>query len=362
MKTALFLGAGASAFVDLPTTKKLMDMVRKRADDIKMDGRSLSSITKLIVMNNDYADVEKLYDGIDMMLRIRSDIPNLRPIFDILHGSDGTFKQTLGELGNIRSVIRDVLLESFTIKSDTHNPIVQMYDMVRSVINDGRTDELRVFTTNYDTVMETYAHMAGLEIVNGFMDGGHLSRVWADNWDRSTDKPPLYLTKLHGSVNWYEDADGNIVEAGGIPQRDANHDIMIAPTEGVKDYDWKPFPALMKRFKESIRDVDVLLVIGFSYRDEEIVNIIKGQLDDGMALISFSTGAVADIRRVSDADVVTMLTDRPVIATAGTRIALIDRKFEPKTIKDMRPLLEVAYRHIQRHNRSVRRKDIDAAS
>lgn len=362
MKTALFLGAGASAFVDMPTTKKLMDVVRKRADGVKVDGRSLSDITKLIITNNDYTDVEKLYDGIDRMLRIRHDISNLGPIFGVLHGSDSTFKRTLDELGDIRSVIRDVLLESFSIKSDAHNPIVQMHHMVRSVISDGGTDELRVFTTNYDTVMETYAHMAGLEIVNGFTDGGHLSMVWADNWNRSTDKPPLYLVKLHGSVNWYEDADENIVEAAGIPQRDADHDIMIAPTEGAKDYGRKPFPALMQRFKESLRDVDVLLVIGFSYRDEEIVNIIKDRLGNGMALISFSPDAVADIRRVSDADVVSMHTDRPIITMAGAGIALIDREFGPEAIDDVRPLLEVAYRQIQRHNRSARRKGRDTAS
>ena len=362
MKTALFLGAGASAFVDLPTTKKLMGRVRKRADGVRVDGRSLSNITKLIVTNNDYTDVEKLYDGIDRMSRIRHDIPNLGPIFGVLHGSDSIFKRTLDELGDVRSVIRDVLLESFSIKSDAHNPIVQMHDMVRSVINDGGTDELLVFTTNYDTVIETYAHMVGLEIVNGFTDGGHLSMVWADNWNHSTDKPSLYLVKLHGSINWYEDADGNIVEAAGIPQRDADHDIMIAPTEGSKDYGRKPFPALMQRFKESLRDVDVLLAIGFSYRDEEIVNIIKDRLDDGMALISFSPDAAADIHRVSDADVVTILTDSPVIKTAGAGIALIDREFGPETINDVRPLLEVAYRLIQCRNRSARRKDGDAAS
>lgn len=70
------------------------------------------------------------------------------------------------------------------------------------------------------------------------------------------------LTKLYGSVNWWRNADDDILETGGIQDRDANHDIMIAPTEGGKKYDGKPFHTLMERFKEEMGKVDVLLAMG----------------------------------------------------------------------------------------------------
>ena len=358
MKTALFLGAGASAFAGQPTTKDLIDLTRERGGNI---AGGISKIIEIIINNDNYGDVEKLYDGIDRMLSVRN-IPNVKPIFLTLHGSDSTFKKTMDELAYLRAVIRDILLESFTVTSDKHRSIVQMYDMVRSVVRGSGTDWLRIFTTNYDVVVETYAGKKRLEVVNGFEAGyDRLSRIWADNWDRPVDKPPLYLTKLHGSVNWYEDTDGNILEAGGIPQRDAKHDIMIAPTEGAKDYDQEPFPALLKHFEESIKDVDVLLVIGFSYRDEKIVNIIKDRLDDGMVLISVSPTAAADIHRVSNVNIGMVEAGGRAFKTADSGIVLIEREFKPDTIDDVRTSLEAAYGLVRHHAGHARLKGKNTA-
>ena len=332
MKTALFLGAGASAFVSQPTTKKLMDLVWERIKT-QESGVEISTITESIIQADYYTDIEKIYDGIDRMLRIRDTTTNVKPIVSALCDNEDTMvKSTLMELESVRDMIRDVLLASFDISESEYVLIVPMYDVVMDYISD-QTDGIHVFTTNYDTVVEAYAHAKSFEIVNGFTDGGRLSRVWADHWERSTTWLPLYLTKLHGSVNWYEDADGNIVEAGVIPQRDPEHDIMIAPTEGPKDYSKEPFQSLMNHFKESIKDVEMLLVIGFSYRDEDIVDVIKDRLEHGMTLISVSPTATTDIRRVSDTDFKTVdFGDQALKTATSARIILIEREFRSETI------------------------------
>ena len=329
MKTTLFLGAGASAFVGHPTTELLLNRIRK---DFRRRPRNVIDITKIIVEDNDYTDVEKLYDGIVRMFGVRNDSPNGRTIFRALHDNDTTFRTTLTELEDLKSTIRDMLLASLVVNEDSRESIVQVYNTVRSVIKDGGADGLRVFTTNYDTVMEAYAEDTGLEIINGFKHHRRLSKVWADAWDRTTDRPPLYLTKLHGSINWHEDADGNIVETGGVTQRDASRDIMIAPTEGAKDYGRKPFPDLMKHFEESMETVDVLLVIGFSYRDDEINKIIKRRLDDGMLLISISPSASSDIGRISAAEHQPVDWNNSQFVMLDSKIALCDKEFGPDTM------------------------------
>ena len=349
MRTALFLGAGASEFAGLPTTTGLMDGVRTRVKNTGKNVYNLDSVTEIIINQDHYKDIEKLYDGIDRMLRLRDDVSNIRPVFIVVE-ANSTLKNTINALRRVRLVIRDVLLNSFDIKSDTHNTIRQMYNMVRSVIGGGGPGEFLVFTTNYDTVLEKYCDMNNLVVVNGFRQEGHLRRVWADKW--TTDAADyMHLIKLHGSIFWHEDSDGDIVETGTVAQRDYKHDVLIAPTEGVKDYDKNPFPALWKHFVEEIGKVDVLLVIGFSYRDEEIVGMIKDRLENGMALISVSLEPAADIKRVSDAKIETVEIDGQTLQTAGKGVVLVKQSFEPNNINMVRALLNAAFKFLREDGR-----------
>ncbi len=341
MKTALFLGAGASAFAGLPTTVELMDSVRTRVSNEK-GGRGMSQITKTIIDKGDYSDVEKLYDGIDRVLRLSNDTPNIKPIFNVLHGSDNTFKQTLDELRHTQSIISDVLFESFVIKSIVDNQIVWMYDMVRAIVNDSSADEFLVFTTNYDNVLERYCYKKNLSVVNGFVEGGRGIFIWADRWSIDATNY-MRLLKLHGSIFWHEDVDGQIVEAGVPAPRGGKKDIVIAPTEGSKNYGDEPFHSLFERFKKEVDRVDVLLVIGFSYRDAEIVGIIKNRLKKGMALISVSPEAATDITRISNAEIKTTDFNGQTIKTAGEGIVLVEQWFEPNNIDVVRASLKAAY-------------------
>ena len=338
MKTALFLGAGASVFVGHPTTKELMDLVRERMEKRRNEPHRTGSCQNYImsVVNSDaYSDVEKLYDGIEQIINVHTS-PNCKPIVRGIRdaNTDIRCEQIIEELEYLRSIIRDILLESFVMRSDYHEPIKLLYDKIRSAMKIKGSVELQVFTTNYDIVMEEYAKKAGYEIINGFKSYGHLSAVWDNTWIPRTERF-MSLTKLHGSISWHRDADGHVMETGGIQDRDIDHDIMMAPTEGAKDYSREPFPALMGHFRESLKNVDILLVIGFSYRDVEINKIIKRRLDEGMFLISVSPLASDDIVNISDAKHHTVDWNDSQFVVLDSKIALYDKKFGPDTIKDV---------------------------
>lgn len=342
MKTALFLGAGASVFAEQPTTRELMDLVRERVDITAEAGRNMSDIVRIIVKDDLYTDVEKLYDGIDQMWSIRDNIPNTKPIFNTLHANGDTFKNTLNELKRVQSIIRDVLLESFDTERIIPDSVRRMYDMVWSVMKDDEVDERHVFTTNYDLVVETYANVCGFELVNGFKPYRYWSGIWGNMWESNTSQPPLHLIKLHGSVNWHRN-NGKIMETGGVVQRDTDDDIIIVPTEGTKNYGKDPFPDLMDRFKESIKHVDILLIIGFSYRDDKIVDIIKDRIAEGMILISVSPTTVEDIQQVSEATPQAEEIDGMSLKVVKSRIILCERRFQPETLEDMRAVMNAAY-------------------
>ena len=344
MKTALFLGAGASAFADLPTTIEIMDSVRDRIQEHANEphrDQNLQNYITSVVNDPIYTDIEKLYDGIQQIIDTNKN-PSCKPVIGpaVVHSIH--YGQMIDELTYLRSAIHTILRKSFEIKSDAHKSIEHMYDMIWKAMKNSRTDEFQVFTTNYDTVMEEYCKEANLDIVNGFKPYRHLSRIWAGEWTTGANNF-LHLTKLHGSINWYRDADGEIVEIGGAGQRDADNDVTIAPTEGAKDYSREPFSTLMDHFKTEIEKVDVLLVIGFSYRDADITNIIKDRVDDGMALISLSPDAARDIRHVSDADVKTVEAGGQQFKVIDPRIILCEQKFGPDTARDVRSSLEAAY-------------------
>lgn len=359
MKTALFLGAGASVFASQPTTKKIMTLVRervqKRADEPNRDAARQSYIMNL-VSDEIYGDVEKLYDGLERA--INTDHDNCKPI--IRNTREGAYdlshEQIIDELLHLKSIIREILLTSLVIRSDVYKSIKQVYDVVWEAVKDNGTDEFQVFTTNYDTIIEEYCEEATLDMVNGFESYRKLRRTWDDKWTSDTTNA-LYLTKLHGSINWYKNADNKIVEIGDIGQRDGRNDIMIAPTEGTKQYNKEPFSTLMERFRTEIEKVDVLLVIGFSYRDEEIVNVIKNRIRDGMTLISISPDAVEDIHRVTNLDVGNLKMYGQQLKLAGMKIVLYEQEFGPDTIDNIRAALGAAYKHIRNNRiRLVQRK------
>ena len=82
MKTTLFLGAGASAFANLPTTKDLLQLLRSRLQKHGNNPKSdtlLQDYVEHIVGAKVYTDVEKLYDGIETIIAIRAN-PNCKPI------------------------------------------------------------------------------------------------------------------------------------------------------------------------------------------------------------------------------------------------------------------------------------------
>ncbi len=195
--------------------------------------------------------------------------------------------------------------------------------------------------------IEEYCHETGRDLVNGFKPYHHRSGAWSNVWDHDGDKPALYLTKLHGSVFWHKDTDGNIVETGLAAPGNVDNGIMIPPTEGEKDYGDEPFPVLTNRFRETVKEIDMLVVIGFSYRDKMVVDIIKEGLGRGMALISISrTADKAKELAPNDKSRMKEVDGLP-LTLVGPKIILYKTDFGPNTIKDVQVALRAAYKLMQ---------------
>lgn len=294
MKTTLFLGAGASMFAGIPTTKELVSAVMDRViHREKWESEVTKHLVQNIVKQHGDKDVEELYKTIHDMIaaeklhkmvaeyktkdagagkrREVKTIPLNNPDNATIKDEAEDIDETIRALESLKTAIRNTLLTNLTVKQEKNGDIVSTYNgLFRCVPRD-------IVTTNYDNVLETYCKMTGLDLVNGFKRS-HLgdSRVWDDVWEGA--EAALWLTKLHGSITWQEDDNGGVLEIGMPGLRDAKKDVMITPTLGEKNYKDKIFPILMDRFKTILDETELLIVVGFSFRDPEISRMLLGHL------------------------------------------------------------------------------------
>lgn len=146
-----------------------------------------------------------------------------------------------------------------------------------------------VFTTNYDLISETALDRLGMPYCNGF--SGTIERRFnpttyryalAEQLDLTSRKWAavdsfIYLCKLHGSINWLEEGGGLFpireVPAGVAAE---GRRVMIYPTPMKQNASFgSPYSDLFREFQARIvRDQSVLFVIGYSFNDEHVNNLI----------------------------------------------------------------------------------------
>ena len=139
-----------------------------------------------------------------------------------------------------------------------------------------------IVTTNYDLIIEEAAEHAGQPIEYG-RGRGVVSALNLDVWKRQLSEPEFLptsgtglLTKLHGSVNWLRE-HGKIVFGGTEFKGDHSHHGVIYPGfKGVpKD---EPFSLLHSYLEAAIQRADLIVFIGFAFRDEYITACLERNL------------------------------------------------------------------------------------
>ncbi len=149
-------------------------------------------------------------------------------------------------------------------------------ELVSWITGAPREHPVEIFTTNYDLLFEEAFERAKAPYFDGFagareaffdpasVAGDQLSTRWTRIW------------KLHGSLGWKANAQGEVVRTG---QTDATH--LIFPEHLKYDQTQKaPYAALLDRLRNFLATEDTLLVsIGFSFADAHIA----ARIDEALA-------------------------------------------------------------------------------
>lgn len=155
------------------------------------------------------------------------------------------------------------------------NPYNSLALWIRAV---RRLTSTQVFTTNYDLLMEQALERQRVAYFDGFM--GSREPVFDLQAIEEDDLPSRWtlLWKLHGSINWSQDADGNVIRR----PVDANDQssALVYPSHLKYDQSRRlPYLAMMDRLKAFLRKPGSILVsCGFSYRDQHINEVIDQSL------------------------------------------------------------------------------------
>ena len=322
MKIALFFGAGASVPYGMPTTKELRD---------KIDRKSFPR--KDLLSSRHFPDIEHVLSVIDQLINfVQSRAGKLYTRFDEdKHGAEdyddmpeyefeelahaahaldernaGKFKSYVARSRSSREIIENLITKNYrwdpSLDESAEKILRPLFDLARS-----REGHVTIFTTNYDTVIEAYCGNPDrrIERIDGFkFHTAMRAVVWDGNFIPHDDnaRTKVFLYKLHGSMNWLADA---AVGRQLILQKpdtgasdDRARDMYIRPSLDTKEEATRtePYATILRQFARLLPTFDACIVIGYSFRDSHVTEMLVEFAEAGKALVVLSPTGAADFR------------------------------------------------------------------
>lgn len=186
----------------------------------------------------------------------------------------------------VTSAIADLFL-SMSPSLDLHSEFVRRLSR--------RTDPcIKMFSLNYDPLVERAAETAQVRLVDGFLGHEHAffrPAVFSEVFLKSHGpraKPtlcpagaPLHLYKLHGSVGWYDCPQRGLRRCGFQQPLPANATRLMVPPQRRKASEVvkSPYSPLWTAFRGAMahdpKPLDRLVCLGYGFADEHVNDIIE---------------------------------------------------------------------------------------
>ncbi len=266
--TTVLLGAGASCVCGLPSGAKLFEDLKKHK--IKKFNGNDEEIKKIIT-TTDNLDIETYL----------SKIENAKMFYK--NNNDSKKADNIEVFYNdcLKFIVNKIKIN--VPSRDVHKKFISKLLSTRNDLSKGR---IKIFTTNYDTIIEDACAEEGIIAIDGFSFVGSKRLfnsnyfdydVIDDNLTKRNNTPErinnlIYLHKLHGSVNWYKEE--NTFYCTNKNQEKKNPMIIIPGESKFKNSYDSPYLDMIGKFREGLCESELLIVIGYSFSDTHINNII----------------------------------------------------------------------------------------
>ena len=296
MKVSLFLGAGASVPFDMPTTERFRGLMHEEPKIQKDD------IMLQLLNAPGFKDIEHVLRAIEDIEDIKGEYgKSFLASFNLTPQSfPNTFLQ---ELDSCKETIIKYVYQYYSFDTEKIQKVKEHYDSIFKGLH--LEKKIHVFTTNYDQIVEEYVrNTKGLFPNDGFKHDEKTQKNIFDskNFDANRDddgRTTVNIYKLHGSLNWKK-VNGQIMRQDTENQsQNKSENILIYPTLDPKNgLDEEPYKTISSKFKTHIKNTDVFVVVGYSFRDAPINDIFKKFVELGKKLIVISPTVSTDINDV----------------------------------------------------------------
>lgn len=198
---------------------------------------------------------------------------------------EGLFKEVseIGLYQKIEDTIKNKLLQQWLEVKNTDflNPLDDFFSR-----NTDKSLTLDIFSMNYDMVFENHFAEKMAKPYRGFYSGEWRGFSKAAN---SEESDIINLYKLHGSLDWMRLIDGTILEKTPIEddyedsdgENRVEHDPFIIFGQGTKFFSVEPFFSMIQTFNRKLKERDYYFVIGYSFFDPYINNLLIQAVKDG---------------------------------------------------------------------------------
>ena len=247
--------------------KTIGEFVEEQSDEVK----------KFIKENfyKSFSDIESLLNWLQNGLSFNPSDKKLKEVIKILKTN---FLETIPRLNDSKYKDSETL--------STYQKFYQSVFNFRGVLS----NKVTIVTTNYDLFNEYSLENNRIVYSTGFENNLHRkfdvnlfrSRVvddtnrYKDVWQPTSKE--ANLLKIHGSINWTSDEEGQLIQKDNIDKTDG--EIVIYPTMlRHKQTAQAPYSELFREFANILQVPNTtLIVMGYGFPDEHINNIISQNL------------------------------------------------------------------------------------
>ena len=293
MKVSLFLGAGASAMFDRSTTAEFLKVLPQHLD------KDIIPFYNHLMAKLQFKDVEDLLQALkDVRLFGKTDVGKLVLSGTSMTGLRYTQDDFLQPSAELERQIEMIVKSHYGWRHDHDQKLLNVYEPIFSSLR-SQTGSVMIFTTNYDTVVETYCRLNNCACIDGFVGSSDLRR-WDGNFDTRNADNHVCLYKLHGSLEWkLHEKYGIIMSPEMSTGLNIKKDLMIMPTRSPKEEEKAtPFSEIFDLMKAEFQKQDACIVIGCSFRDEGVNEVFRKFIQDKKTMVAVSPTVVKDLKNL----------------------------------------------------------------
>lgn len=159
----------------------------------------------------------------------------------------------------------------------------ELVEPVYTFLKDTSAEEyqINIFTLNYDLIFESTLNTSDVTNINN----GFTRKRWSGDFDAPNNESKINYYKLHGSLDWYYDADKEIIKSN--KEHIVEDSPLIIFGEDSKMLSYDPFISLLFNFRKKLSEASLFVIIGYSFQDVYINNLLIQQVnvDDKKILV-----------------------------------------------------------------------------